>query len=97
MHFNIQISMTTHITVSNEIVRDVHLCIESVCDRNMDGYMFVIFVTQVLQVELLLALFSELNKVNITSQFTVAGICYAGNWCTLSPIEYILCFTFKLN
>lgn len=62
MHFNIQISMTTHITVNNEIVRDVHLYIESVCDRNMDGYMYVIFVTQILQVELLLALFCELNR-----------------------------------
>lgn len=78
MHFNIQISMTTHITVNNEIVRDVHLCIESVCDRNMDGYMYVIFVTQILQVELLLALFSELNKVNIISQFIVAVVLEIG-------------------
>lgn len=78
MHFNIQISMTTHTTVNNEIVRDMHLCIESICDRNMDGYMFVILVTQILQVELLLALFSELNKVNIVSQFIVAVVLEIG-------------------
>lgn len=40
--------------------------------------MFVILVTQILQVELLLALFSELNKVNIVSQFIVAVVLEIG-------------------